>query len=112
MTWVSATVILANIICLFCQLDTVRQWYTLQQFISLLPSWMINNPEVIGLPPSSKSSNIAVFGTYLFFLIGSVYIKNEMVKWHEDEKQFNLELQLIEPLFGTKTIIFNLITPN
>lgn len=100
MIWFSAIVILANVVCLFCQADIVNTSAIVQDFIAVMPKWILENPQVIGLPPTSSSNNLKVFGTYLFFLIGSVYIKGEMLRWHEDESQIDLTCVATESLEG------------
>ena len=70
--WLSAVVILANMLNSFCTIENVSRWEYVKYINEVIPDWM-KNQEIFGIPPLESKSN-SVFLPYLIFLISSSYI--------------------------------------
>lgn len=89
----SFLVIFSFIVFLFIQLPFINNLQLIRQFKQILPTWMLQYPQILGFKFNGDTdlytNKFYIFFPYLMFLILSVYIESEIIKWNKDEYDFD-----------------------
>ena len=97
MIFYSAVVILSQILFILCQRDFIKNSDVIVKMVNGLPRWIAKYPKIIGYQPMDDKEidggQSLKFIPYLIFFIGSVYIKAEITRWHNDEVEFQIQME-------------------